>query len=359
MSSLSSPSLPFDVTKYDILLRKHENNHVEIMSFGDHVGNRRFQILLEIHRKAYNVAVGKQDSVECESILDDIVRTICHKCVPNGRFLEQDLSSTKAKTEPKWNNLGDGPLARERIRRGFLGLLFTLPIEKRNILPPVSLLPEKKKVNVNLADERFVIEGIPPRKTSELARLRSRSRLEERTSSSPPLHIIQSTRLENIESTSSRNSKKIPKSQVLQTDVLFFGKNADAIFHINHVANVRLNHLLGMKSRYRSSTVDTNDLPYIYARELVQDTIEAYPHTRFLRVSDNDFWIQMDTEDAISRIAFAISQASKYVNKRHYSDITSSETYQKLTNDVSTFSFSSSSSSSNDSSVKLKRSRAA
>ena len=142
--------VPSDISNFDILLHKHEDGHVEMMSFNDTIGNRRFQIFLDIHRRSYNEALHKNDLEECERIIEKVVYTICHSCVPKGRFLEQDMTG--------WRDLGSGIQARERIRRGFLGLLFTLPIQTRSVstwLPPQK--KKKKEIHVNLADERFVV----------------------------------------------------------------------------------------------------------------------------------------------------------------------------------------------------------
>jgi hypothetical protein len=71
---------------------------------GDEVGNNRFQILLQIHREAYNLARLGGDTTECERIVDKIVNTVCVECVPNGRFLER-LSSFTDMTEGQWREL--------------------------------------------------------------------------------------------------------------------------------------------------------------------------------------------------------------------------------------------------------------
>lgn len=184
MLSSDASSLPPDLNTYDVLLRKHTNNHVEIMSFGNHIGNRRFQILLEIHRLSYNATIQENDASQCDRILHSVAHTICHNCIPNGRFFEQDMTSWNENQELKWNNLGDGALVRERIRRGFLGLLFTVPAEKRIFSMPFPIEAEKKKINVNLKDNRFTVKGLPSRTSSECTDLRIRLRLKERTYSS-------------------------------------------------------------------------------------------------------------------------------------------------------------------------------
>lgn len=54
----------------------------------NHVGNRRFEVMLQICRDRFLNALNKGKERDCLKIIVDIVDTICHKVVPNGRFLE-------------------------------------------------------------------------------------------------------------------------------------------------------------------------------------------------------------------------------------------------------------------------------
>ena len=165
MSEHNNSHLPSDVCINDVLLRKYNDSHVEIMSFCNHIGNRRFQIYLDMHRTSYNQALLRNDLKECERISGDIAHSICHCCNPKGRFLEQEVNVNSNNIQ-KWCNLGeqDDALVRERIRRGFLGLLFTIPVDTRPVSDSSSSAQrfEKKKIQVNLADKRFVIKDIAP-----------------------------------------------------------------------------------------------------------------------------------------------------------------------------------------------------
>jgi len=77
-----------EITNYDVLLARDANGYCMVMDF-EHVGNRRFTVLCDIHRERYIVALGGNDTTECERLVDKIVYTVCNECVPNGRFLEQ------------------------------------------------------------------------------------------------------------------------------------------------------------------------------------------------------------------------------------------------------------------------------
>lgn len=83
-----------EITNYDVLLTRDVNGFCTILS-PDHVGNRRFAVLLDIHREQYALArQGRHDTSQCEHIVDKIINTVCRECVPNGRFLEQDSGNS-------------------------------------------------------------------------------------------------------------------------------------------------------------------------------------------------------------------------------------------------------------------------
>jgi len=289
MFSQNFNNFPGDLSNYDILLRKHVNNHVEIMSFGDHIGNRRFQVLIELHRQAYNMAMQRNDAMECERILEKVAHTICFECVPRGRFLEQDMSSQSIFDDSTWSDLGNGPLVRERIRRGFLGLLFTLPIERNAELPSIPVVPEKKRTRVNLSDERFIVQGVTPRKAKRIKR--------KKTDAKP---ISQSSIVE------------VPASQILGDDILFGGKNGDEILLRNHLGNDRLQQIINWRSRGRSYSNNTDEQFTAIAREIIHQISSCYPRTRFLRKFNENNCVQMDVNTVVTKMATAIRNAMKF-----------------------------------------------
>ena len=73
---LVEPPIPGVSTEYS--LTKHEG----------HVGNKRFQILLNMKQGSYGDAQRRGDVDECNRTVDNLVDTVCNQVVPPGRFLE-------------------------------------------------------------------------------------------------------------------------------------------------------------------------------------------------------------------------------------------------------------------------------
>ena len=87
---------PVKLNNYDVILhRSSDDAPLHIARSVNHVGNLRFQIMIEsIFRQRYLQSELFADDYECESIVQEVVDTICCKCVPNGRFfLLQDDNS--------------------------------------------------------------------------------------------------------------------------------------------------------------------------------------------------------------------------------------------------------------------------
>jgi len=150
-------------TVNDVLL-KHNS---DVLSFAvDSVGNRKFQVYLDIYRSAFLCAEERKDSITCNKIANDIVNTICTKSVPSGRFLEFDEKNNV------WYNVGTGAIPCQRARTGLLGLLGKTSNEYHVDKPIVDMsktkrartmkalhFSEKKlRAVVNLNDERFKLK---------------------------------------------------------------------------------------------------------------------------------------------------------------------------------------------------------
>eukprot|EP00978_Attheya_sp_CCMP212_P047696 scaffold422991_cov62-Attheya_sp.AAC.2 len=122
---------PFEVNNYDVLLMRTDGTYALTT---EHVGNKRFEVLLSLHRASYTQALvsGSGAVAQSESIAAKIVNQVCHECVPNGRFLWKSSDSTQAQTQNKnknknaWEDLGDGPEARLIVH---------------SMLAPVSVIP--------------------------------------------------------------------------------------------------------------------------------------------------------------------------------------------------------------------------
>ena len=109
-----------DVTNYDVLFIASSEGSLNKISAVNHVGNNRFEVFLNLHGEGFNQALVNGDEEECDRIVDKIIDIVCHKCVPKGRFLE------KTNDEIGWTCLGEGPLARMRVREA-LKLMFQEP----------------------------------------------------------------------------------------------------------------------------------------------------------------------------------------------------------------------------------------
>ena len=88
---------PVQLNNYDVILHRSaaDDGPLHLARSINHVGNLRFQIMIEsIFRQRYLQSELFADDYECQSIVQEVVDTICCKCVPNGRFfLLQDDNS--------------------------------------------------------------------------------------------------------------------------------------------------------------------------------------------------------------------------------------------------------------------------
>jgi len=152
-------------TANDVLL-KHNN---DVLSYAvDSVGNRKFQVFLDIYRSAFLYAEERKDSITCNKIVNDIVDTICTKSVPNGRFLEFDENKNV------WYNVGTGAIPCQRARTGLLGLLGKTTSNEYHVDKPIVEMSKTKRARtmkalhfsekkmravVNLNDDRFKVRN--------------------------------------------------------------------------------------------------------------------------------------------------------------------------------------------------------
>jgi len=153
-----------EFTPNDVLL-KHNN---DVLSYAvDSIGNRKFQVYLDIYRSAFLYAEQRKDTVLCNKIVNDIVDTICFKSAPNGRFLEFDDKKNV------WYNVGTGAIPCQRARTGLLGLLGKTTSNEYHVDKPVIDMSKTKRARtmkalhfsekklravVNLNDERFKVK---------------------------------------------------------------------------------------------------------------------------------------------------------------------------------------------------------
>lgn len=102
------------ITNYDVLIEWSDDDTFHLID-GNHVGNKRFEVFLNLHQDAYSKAKAQGRSEDCDRIVDTLVEIVCHKCVPNGRFLEHIKNPIDG--EDVWLNLGEGHMASLRVHQ--------------------------------------------------------------------------------------------------------------------------------------------------------------------------------------------------------------------------------------------------
>lgn len=115
---LDSTISPMTITNYDVLIDGSYEHGFRSMD-DEHVGNKRFEVFLNLHRQEYEMAKINQNQGEMEHIVGRIIDIVCHKCVPKGRFLEK--FAIRVEGESEWIDLGEGMLARHRVHQALGG----------------------------------------------------------------------------------------------------------------------------------------------------------------------------------------------------------------------------------------------
>ena len=79
-----------EITNYDVLVEPPQEGRwgdYQLAKHKSHVGNNRLQVFLNLNQSGYSNARQRGDFNACNSIVEKIVSTVCHQCVPRGRFL--------------------------------------------------------------------------------------------------------------------------------------------------------------------------------------------------------------------------------------------------------------------------------
>jgi hypothetical protein len=95
------------ITNYDVLVEPPmagKSGEYQLAKHKNHVGNNRLEVFLNLYQQAYNGARQRGDFNECNNLVDKIVGTVCHQCVPRGRFL---VSSTADNGNLLWNQMDE------------------------------------------------------------------------------------------------------------------------------------------------------------------------------------------------------------------------------------------------------------
>mmetsp|Transcript_44900 Transcript_44900/g.108498 ORF Transcript_44900/g.108498 Transcript_44900/m.108498 type:complete len:469 (-) Transcript_44900:514-1920(-) len=97
-----------DITNYDVLVAPPipgKSEEYQLDRGKNHAGNNRLEVFLNMHRSSYDSARSRADFGECDNIVEKIVATVCHQCVPKGRFL---VSSSNANGgSVNWNQMDE------------------------------------------------------------------------------------------------------------------------------------------------------------------------------------------------------------------------------------------------------------
>ncbi|KAL7463119.1 hypothetical protein ACHAXS_003500 [Conticribra weissflogii] len=105
MNSIDLPGTP-QFTNYDVLLipssQKLAPSTQVRFAPGNHVGNQRFLVLLDIYRERFLLADILNNDAERRNISLEVMNTVAFSCTPNGRFFEQS-------TPLEWRELTLGP----------------------------------------------------------------------------------------------------------------------------------------------------------------------------------------------------------------------------------------------------------
>ena len=143
MMHQSTDLSPVYITSYDVLIAADGNERMEMIG-KDHVGNRRVQVFLSLHRDQYCNAKLVQNQEEMDYIVDSILDIICSKCIRQGRFLERvkKLSNTSGE---EWMDLERGPLARRWLHQA----LSEDAVEERSVTANLGRVDDPLKNSTN------------------------------------------------------------------------------------------------------------------------------------------------------------------------------------------------------------------
>ena len=252
-----------EFTANDVLL-KHSD---DVLSYAvDSIGNRKFQVYLDIYRQLFLYAEQRKDTVTCNKIVTDIVETICIKSVPNGRFLEFD---DKKKV---WYDVGTGAIPCQRARTGLLGLrgkttsndyhgdkpVVDMSKTKRARTMKVLHFSEKKlRAVVNLNDERFKVKEpvLLDDVASYVPPLVAKIASNERAIKKRVTHMQPSANYSKIDDEERKVAKrsKLSSKQEANVDVTC-GGTGEGILYLDSPGNRLFNSLItSRKKNYRLS----------------------------------------------------------------------------------------------------------
>lgn len=98
-------------SKYDVLVAPPSpglSTEYSLTKHQDHVGNQRFQVLLNMNQESYRNSQKRGAVDECNQTVDTLVDTVCNQVVPRGRFLvSSSFVVGNAMPTLQWNPMDD------------------------------------------------------------------------------------------------------------------------------------------------------------------------------------------------------------------------------------------------------------
>ena len=280
-------------TANDVLL-KHNN---DVLSYAvDSVGNRKFQVYLDIYRSSFLFAEERKDSITCNKIVNDIVNTICTKSVPNGRFLEFDDKKNV------WYDVGTGAIPCQRARTGLLGLLGKTTGNDYHVDKPIVAMSKTKRARtmkalhfsekklravINLNDDRFKLrEQILIRDTPSCTPLVEMNASSKRTNDK---HVTFDHSVKNNTKGTAKEGRATKRTKVTSHEVehvdIICGGVGEGILHLDTPGN-RLFHSL-IHARQENYVKSDDKGKFKEVCKLIKFMQQICPTCRFVKHNEN------------------------------------------------------------------------
>jgi hypothetical protein len=286
------------ITNYDVLVEPPtpgKSGDYQFTKHKSHVGNNRLQVFLNLYQSAYNGALQRGAFSECNGIVDTIVSTVCHQCVPRGRFL---LSSMVAVGDGNdvvlWNQVNED--------------------SAKTLLHEV-LQPAKPAMNFGAFPPKPGIDlGVFPCKVDDGAqKRRRRSSLLRRSASESMLGMVLDNKkklsrvdqfqLQGREDPTWKSAGHVGDGEIgiltlNRMDIILTPARNALDPNSVSIGNNRLHILVAMQSsKYQQASIDRQEA---ILREVVQ-TVHTFWKGRFL-VDGPDGHEELDWEEAINAL---------------------------------------------------------
>ena len=87
-------------TNYHVLAERSSEGAFSLDGYKNHIGNSRFEVLIDMYREAFEISLSKGQDDECQKIAERIAEVVCHKnvatAVQRGRFLFKDVDDNES-----------------------------------------------------------------------------------------------------------------------------------------------------------------------------------------------------------------------------------------------------------------------